>query len=826
MPLTSVIPRMRSVFILWLTLLSPWIGHAQVATLFEWSATPIPAQVALEGQQGVYGNGTLLLLGGVDEAGDASAAIHVLKPGASGAFEWQETINYARPIGRSHSAGTVEALYLSGLAGKETDKVYRISYAGGELVSEQLNALPLPIRVIGMDLVGPLLCVFGLDEESGVNRLFTLALEKPDALWEIRQSFPGASLERAVVKSNYGMLHIFGGKLAADGSYTTSSYGWRARPIDGTEADGWIRLKSLPAGLSAASTFITGEAHIGLWGSLLESSDQRRDALLLYHSVTDTWVEVAHGQANAVPGDSSVPIDDGYLFIGSGSEQLPRLAFLPTVGTMSGTDYVVMAIYFTILAGIGLFFARRQRDSATFAVGGGNVIWWAAAISMFATAASAISFMAIPAQIYRTSLVWFLPIVVFIPFYFVQAHLLFPLLRKLNIISTYEYLQLRFHPALRMLASFQCIAFQTFGRISIVILLPALAISATTGFDVMYSVLLMGLVTTIYTTFGGYEAVVWTDVVQGFLMITGIGMMIWCGMAGMDGGFQQFMTVGSEYDKFTLYLSGWDISMAMGGFLVLRQLAEQFAQTGDQPIIQRVFSTPKKKLKHFAVTFAFFAILIMTLAQFVGLTIFGYFNANPQQLSPFMDNDQVVPLFISQALPSGFSGLIIAALFAASMSTLSSSVNSVSTLIAEDFYIKLKKGVSDRKKLLVMKLSSLVVGLFGTGTALLMASLDIRSIFQLWYEIIALVGGGFVGMYFLGMFTTKANSVGVAVGAVFSVICLLVVKNYTPVHWSLYQVIAILSCVLVGYLVSILVPSDKRDLTGLTVYTAEDGRAI
>lgn len=813
---------MKPALLLCLILVIPWSGFANIDDVFAWSSVQIPEKAAQEGQVAVYGEGTLLLAGGVDKAGRASPNLHVLTLGESGQFEWAETLLWDRPIGRCQSAGTLEAFYLTGLSGEPTATVYRLSFLEGELASRELPPLPTTIRVIGLDLVGPLLCVFGYDEETGENLLFTLPTGTPDADWVIRDAFPGPPLERAVVEANYGMLHIFGGAIAGEGGPTDLCYGWRERPIDGTEADGWIELKPLPAALSAGSTFITGEAHIGVWGSLMDPSGSIQNKLLLYHSVTDTWVEVEGNEPPVTPGERSVRFGEKFLFTGSGSANLPQLAFTPAVGTMNTTDYLTMAVYFTILAGIGFFFARRQRDSATFAVGGGNVMWWAAAISMFATAASAISFMAIPAQIYRTSLVWFLPIVVFIPFYFVQAYLLFPLLRKLNIISTYEYLQRRFHPALRMLASFQCIAFQTFGRISVVILLPALAISATTGFDVMYSVLLMGLVTTIYTTFGGYEAVVWTDVVQGFLMITGISLMIWCGMAGMDGGFQEFVAVGSQYNKFNLYLSGWDISMAMGGFLILRQLAEQFAQTGDQPIIQRVFSTPENKLKHFAATFAFFAILIMTLAQFVGLTIFGYFNANPELLSPFMDNDQVVPLFISQALPSGFSGLIIAALFAASMSTLSSSVNSVSTLIAEDFYIKFKRGVSDREKLLVMKGASLIVGLFGTGTALIMASMDIRSIFQLWYEIIALIGGGFVGMYFLGMFTTKANSGGVAVGAVFSVVCLLLVKNFTPIHWSLYQVIAIASCVLVGYLVSVLLPVRKRDLTGLTVFTAEE----
>ncbi|HKK68574.1 MAG TPA: sodium/solute symporter, partial [Bacteroidales bacterium] len=539
---------------------------------------------------------------------------------------------------------------------------------------------------------------------------------------------------------------------------------------------------------------------------------------LIYHSITDTWVNTNALPRKFIPG-KPVKMEDSYLFVGGKTNEVPVLLMKSAVGNLRIADYIVMFLYFLVLAAIGVYFSRKQKSAKIFAVGGGNVAWWAAAMSMFATGASAVSFMAFPSQVFRTNIVWFLPAIVFIPFYFISAYLLYPLLRQLNIVSTYEYLQQRFHPSLRMLASFQCIAFQTFGRISVVILLPALAISAVTGMDVWISVLLMGIVTTVYTTFGGFEAVVWTDVLQGMLMICGISMMIWFGISGMEGGFKQFIEVGQQYEKFNFYVGGWDITIALSSFLILRQLSESFAMTADQPMIQRVFSTPLDKMRKFSAMFCFFAILISALVHFMGLSIFGYFNAKPEMLDPLMNNDEVVPLFVVQTLPAGISGLIIAALFAASMSSLSSSINSVSTLIAEDFYCRFADDVSDRAKLLVMKSASLFIGTFGTATALFMATLDIQSMFKVWFEIIALIGGGFVGMYFLGMFTRRANSAGVVIGAVFSVIFLALIKAYTPIHWSLYQFLAIFACVAVGYLTSLILPSTERNLAGLTVFT-------
>lgn len=787
---------------------------------FLWSTAALPEAVVQDGQVGAYINDVLLLAGGVDSSGNDSDRIFALREISPGQFEVTDQLEWGRPIGRCKSASNAEDLYVSVSSGSPGSEIYRISYTDEGLVTHPLKPMPGEIKVIGMDFMGSLLCVFGLDGNSGTNALYTLQTDSPETGWGIVSGFPGEVLESASVRVNYDMLHIFGGILHADGSPTAACFGWRDTPVDGTTKKDWIALASLPGPASEATTFVTGQAHIGYLGNPAGENSNGLSPLLLYHSITDTWVpslELPSSMANA----SVVMIEDSFVFLGKGTNgELPALMMNPTVSSLKIADYIIMLIYFLILGGIGFYFARKQDNSEEFSLGGRTVKWWAAAISMFATGASAISFMAIPSQVFRTNLIWLFPIIIVIPlFYFVQAYLLFPLLRRLNIVSTYEYLQRRFHPSLRVLASLQCIAFQTFGRISVVILLPALAISAVTGMDIYISILLMGLITTLYTTFGGYEAVVWTDVLQGLLMIGGIGLMIGFAVHGIPGGTSELLAVGNQYDKFDFFLGGWDIAMALGGFLIIRQMAESFAFTADQPVIQRLFSIPMDKVRKLSAMFAVFAILIAVLVQCMGVTIFGFFHANPGLMNPFMTNDQVVPLFVTQTLPPGISGLIIAALFAASMSTLSSSINSVSTLVAEDFFIKLFKGSTDRQKLLVMKATSMLVGLFGTGTALYMGSLNIQSMFQLWLEIAALIGGGFVGMYFLGMFTKRANSPGVIVGAIFSVVCLILVKNYTPIHWSLYQAIAILSCVLVGYLASLFLPHKERDLTGLTVFT-------
>ena len=204
--------------------------------------------------------------------------------------------------------------------------------------------------------------------------------------------------------------------------------------------------------------------------------------------------------------------------------------------------------------------------------------------------------------------------------------------------------------------------------------------------------------------------------------------------------------------------------------------------------------------------------------NFSGLAIFSYFKAFPEMMDPIMKTDQIIPLFIIQRLPTGLAGLLMAAIFAAAMSTLSSSMNSAATIYATDYYTLFKKNASDNDILKVMKKGSLFAGLFGTAMTLYMASMQIESMFKTLTVVIALIGGGFIGIYILGMFTRRANTPGVVVGAVGSIACVLYAKHFTPVHWMCYTPIAVTSCIVIGYVASLVLPHKQKDLTGLTVF--------
>ena len=171
-----------------------------------------------------------------------------------------------------------------------------------------------------------------------------------------------------------------------------------------------------------------------------------------------------------------------------------------------------------------------------------------------------------------------------------------------------------------------------------------------------------------------------------------------------------------------------------------------------------------------------------------------------------MQNDGVFPLFIANHLPPGVAGLVIAGIYSASMSSLDSSMHSVSTVVTVDFYKRFSKTYTEKQAMKVAKGVTVIVGILGTGVACLMAAFPIASLFFFFQEIVGLFGSALTGIFILGIFFKKANWVGTLTGALASVLVLIFVKYNTPMNFYIYPLIAIPVCVIVGYLVSILVP--------------------
>ena len=807
-----------------------------------------PLPVALRGQSFGFTGGCLIAVGGVNEQGRATADAFVLPISSTGTSATWQPAKSPSPLAWAATASIGDAFICCGGLDERgpSARVIRFRWSGGQLQAQRLPDMPTQRRFAGAAVVRNVLYVTGgvraIASSSAEPDLLALDLADPSPHWQTLPPCPGPERILPTVVAQYEVLHVFGGREivpAGDGKPTyralTDAWIYRPRPIDGTTRRGWIRIADLPQALASAAGFASGQAHVILVGGdtraviatptdLSDISAARQRHVLAYHSVTDSWADL--GEAPLVPVSPTAITAQKQTYLlggvkpeGSCATTVTGLSINPIIKGLHALDYAVIVAYFAGMVAIGIYFSRRQTSSTEFALGGRRTKWWVVAISLYATGTSAISFMAIPALAYATNLVFLMISLAAGLMIIPQAYLAIPLIRRLELTSTYEYLERRFNPSLRLLASAQCIIFQIAGRMCIVLLLPALAISSVTGLNVLYSVLIMGVLTTFYTAIGGIDAVMWTDVVQAGLMFGAPLLAIGIIMFSLAGGPAELIHTNLQYSKFNFALLGWDWTMPVIWIFLLDGLTRVAGFAGDQTMVQRTLCTPSVKQARNATIWAWIiGMASAVIFQFMGIAFFAYFHAKPQLLDPTMRNDQVLPLFIVQSLPIGVAGLIIAGLFAASMSALSGTMNSVATLLVEDFYRRIRPDAPDCVRLKLMKRLSYVVGAIGTALALVMAGFQLRSIFETWNNIIALLGGGFLGIYTLGMFSTRASAPGAITGALASILITAAVKAFTPLHWTLYTPIAILSCILIGYAASLLMPGARKNLSELTIY--------
>lgn len=475
-------------------------------------------------------------------------------------------------------------------------------------------------------------------------------------------------------------------------------------------------------------------------------------------------------------------------------------------------DVVVIAIYFLILSWMGYYFSKRQKNTYDYFKGGGRVPWWAAGLSIFGTALSSITFMAIPSKTFATDWSYFIfnmtifmvaPIIVFvfIPFY-----------RKFNITTAYEYLEVRFNLVVRLIGSLSFILFQV-GRMGVVMFLPSIALNVVTGIDIFVCIGLMGVICLVYTMMGGIEAVIWTDVMQVIVLLGGAILSLVLIIIALDGGFVSIVETAVENHKFNVIDLTWSLRQPTVWVMLIGGIFTNITTYGtDQTMVQRYLTTKSvKNAKQSVWTNAILVIPATLIFFFIGTALFVFYKSFPSELNPtFANNDAIFPWYIASQLPAGISGLLIAGIFAAAMSSLSSSMNSAATAYATDIHFRFNWS-NKMGGLRVARLATLVIGLIGILFALMMATMDVKSLWDEFQKILGLVIGSLGGVFLLGILTKKANSPGVLIGIAVSIVVQILVAIHEPVHLIAYAATGVISCFVIGYFVSILNRLLKRN---------------
>jgi solute:Na+ symporter, SSS family len=682
-------------------------------------------------------------------------------------------------------------------------EAWRVGLGAGGLEWTRFAALPAPcVSVVAAHQGGDLfvagrtaagaLCFARIKTDSGLGEAFE----------------PPAGFDKATSLGAQG-----------DGLYLVGRDTTGAQRLWRRKNGAWLPGSNPPEELPALAPVPIGQSH------LLYATASRTTPILAYHTITDTWSPLP-----AAPGETlAMAYSQGAVLrvLSGGGDRLALLAETlshPKRG-LTFLDYTMLAGYFALNIGIGFLCAKRKASSDDFFRGGGRIQWWALAISYMATAMSSISFMAYPATAYATN--WLLiGVPIFQSAAVVVAGLLFiRMFRRLNITTVFEYLDQRFGRTIRMLGATFMILSQVGGRLSIVLLLPSMAFSAVSGLNVYLSVWLMGIVIVIYCLAGGMKAVVWTDVFQFLLVYGSIAVALTTIAHNVPGGFGGLLAEARAHDKFKAFL--FDPTFVRPTVWVFACLAVTtvFLQLGDQALMQRALSAPDEKTARNSVMLA--GLLnppVGIMLFFIGSALFVFYRHHPGSLNPALPNDSIFPFFVGSELPHGIVGLIIAGIFAAAMAAVGGSVNAISAILVRDFLMPFRPDSTERTRMKLARTTTIAVGALATGIATVMAGMSIQSLWETFAALMALIGGGFPGIFALGLLTRRANARGAGIGLAASIVITFAVKHYTATNVFLFTSVAVGSCMAVGYAASLLFPSPPQSLAGLTIHTLPGSR--
>ncbi|MBF0197777.1 MAG: sodium/solute symporter [Planctomycetes bacterium] len=545
--------------------------------------------------------------------------------------------------------------------------------------------------------------------------------------------------------------------------------------------------------------------------------------VMAYHTVTNTWHKLQDypfsGPAGAplVKWNNNLLVVNGEIMPGVRTSRiaLGKMDNNPTFGTI---NYIVLVGYLMGMLLVGYYFMKRENGTEDFFKGGGRIPWWAAGISIFATMLSSITFMAIPAMTYEKHWMPFITAVAILltaPF-IIKFYL--PFFRKLNVTTAYEYLEKRFNSQVRIVASVMFMVFKVV-RIGVVSYLPAVALTAVTGINIDACMIFIGIITMVYCTMGGVEAVIWGDVIQGITLVLGALLAAVYLVLGTDGGLIGMIETGNNHDKWHLLDFSLDFTQPVFWVCIIGGLGINIASySGDQSVVQRYLTTNNEKEAAKGIMLnGLLAIPISFLFYFIGTALYSYYRGRPEELSIVLDKPNAIfPYFIMQELPIGVAGLLIAAVFSATMSTLSSDLNSAATAFTTDIYRKMKPSSSDHQCLVTARISTVVFGLLGCGFALYTAHAPTKTIFELFNQYVGLLVGGLGGLFLMGIFTRRINGTGAMISFMISILVVFSVKEFTPINGWMYGFIAMGTCVISGLTLSLFLKQSKN-IEGLTL---------
>lgn len=488
-------------------------------------------------------------------------------------------------------------------------------------------------------------------------------------------------------------------------------------------------------------------------------------------------------------------------------------------------DKVILMTYFAGIILFGAYFRKKSSTAEGFMIADGRLPSWAVGLSMLGTFVSSITFLAYPGQAYNSN--W--DVFVFsltLPIAALAATLYFiPLYRTRVKVSAYEYLEQRFGPWARIYGS---VSFMlgSLARIGMILFLVSIVLHNLTGWSYATIIIMTGVGVTLYTVLGGIEAVIWTDVIQVAILLGGAVATAIILLSGMPEGPGQVFSIAQSHNKFSL--GSWDLDLIRptAWVVALYGIIENFRNFGvDQNYVQRYQATRSIKDASRSVwTAAIAYIPISALFLFIGTALFAYYTVHPDQLPASLtgplSGDKIYPHFIVTQLPAGIRGLIIAAIFAAAMSSIDSSLNCVSTLSLLDFYKRyVNRNAGERESMRMLRGFTIFWGILGTVAGL--AMIRVQTALETGWQLAGIAGGGVIGLFLLGIafrWVKRWQAVVAVIVSIISIVWATFARNLPepwdwmacPWHARMIGVIGTITLLMVGLGLSMATLSEKK----------------
>ncbi|MBL7650025.1 MAG: sodium/solute symporter [Candidatus Hydrogenedentes bacterium] len=513
-------------------------------------------------------------------------------------------------------------------------------------------------------------------------------------------------------------------------------------------------------------------------------------------------------------------------------------------------DYAVLVLYFGAMASLGPIFAKGSKTTEGYLLGDRNFPGWLVGFSMFATSISSVAFVGYPGDSFKTA--WYrmvpnytMPLaVLFAMFFFL------PFFRRTQITSAYEYLEARFGPITRMYAAAAFVVMQVV-RVSLILYLVSVLLYTITGINPYVAILLGGVITSFYTVLGGITAVMWTDFIQSFVLWIGALICLFLIVYRLPGGVGEVIDVGMANHKFGLYdfLTPADKTMSPVPFMgsvhektiflfLLVGLGNWLTEySGNQNVVQRYAASKNIKQARIAMwVCACFSVPTWAMFMFLGTACYVFYQRFPDpavtdMLTGVRKSEEILPFFVTNELPQGLTGLVIAGVLAAAMSSLSSSISAVSAVSLVDIYKRhIATDRDDKHYVFVAKAVGWAMSVIMIGGAAVLYAYDSKTLLDVATVLTALTSGGLLGLYSIGFFTKVGGDRSILLAILFTtaytlymtLVGLKIIPESMSLNHNYYTgLFGHIIMFVLGYAVGKLWPDPKKDLHNLTVWTQD-----